>query len=105
MSVAAWLREMSRWPATSRSSRGADAGAVSRSTRPVSVTGRARLVRRRLGPLLLPVFAHEDDAEHDRADRHATVGHVERPEAHVAHADVDEVDDALRRTNTVEEIS
>ena len=41
------------------------------------------------------ILAPEYPRQHQRADRHRRIGDVERPEAHVADADVDEVDDAV----------
>src|SRR5438477_224438 len=69
----------SRW-ATSTSRRGASGGAAN------------RLLTRTL--LLLPaVFLQENPAEQHRANRHGSVGNVERPEAHVTDTDVDEIHD------------
>ena len=54
---------------------------------------------------LLTVLAPQHERERDRADRHGGVGDVERPEANVAHADVDEVDDAARAAKAIDEIA
>ena len=83
-------------PRRSRSRRVAPRGTASRSR---------ACVRRCLARVpLLALLARQRPRQHQRADRHRGVGDVERPEAHVADADVDEVHDALRRAEAVERL-
>src|SRR6185295_9475377 len=101
MSVAAWFRERSSCPATSRSSRDASSGAANRSTRSTRAGERSVTCRR----LRFPVFAQENDAQQHGSDGHATVGNVERPVANGAQSDVDEVDHAVGGANAIDQVA
>ena len=104
--VAAWLRDTSRLAAMSRSRRGASAGAFqcgcgAQATLVQPIASPARASAAAIAGILLPEHARQ----HHRADRHRRIGDVERPEPHVADADVDEVDDAARRAKSIDQIS
>ena len=103
--------------ATRTSRRGASAGAISscvvmaRRRRPARTRALSRLTlvpRRRLGRRdrqRAPILAPQHPRQHERADGHRRIGDVERPEANVANADVDEVDDALRPMKAVDQVA
>src|SRR5207247_2166132 len=55
--------------------------------------------------LTLPVLLKKHPAQKHRTDRHSAVGDIEGPESDVADADVDEVHDAARRANAIDEVS
>src|SRR2546423_7549094 len=81
---------MSRCCATRTSRREAFSGAAKRSV---------------TDALALAVLLQQHPAEQHCPDGHRAVGDVEGPEAHAAHTDVDEVHDAARRANSIDEIA
>src|SRR5262245_33682460 len=112
MSVAACVRDNSHACATRRSRR---SPALSETTNSC-VVGEAsgldvtsmsggRLTRRVRQRLLPPFLFPQGEYETHGADRHRRIGDVECPEARVADADVDEIDDTIALTNAIEQVA
>ena len=120
ISVAACVRERSSRCATSESRRTSlSASAVNASRRPGMSPGAAGMVScsaraavrwrpRRGAPARLcgrDILLPEDPREQQRAHAHAHVGDVERRPAMRADADIEEVHDALRRAEPVDQVA
>src|SRR5674476_171942 len=54
---------------------------------------------------LIVILPRERPGQHERSDRHRVIRHVEGPEANVAVPDVDEVHDAERRAEAIDQVS
>src|SRR3954471_15046698 len=96
-------------PRMSARARGPRALARSGCQRGLGFGGRGNLVASRgfsrTHGQLVPILSPQDECEHQRPNGDRGIRDVERPEPYVTDADVDEVDDTLRRAEPVEKIA